>query len=124
MESLRERQQLSCLPDRWAICSRSTIVKFDLFNPARNFAGKLHLHLAALPGALGRSGNKFTWNTSSDTRWAGGWSRLQRFEEPALRTNRKTAKSAEIRLGVFGLLVGSALSTSYGQNPLDNAGLN
>jgi outer membrane protein TolC len=38
--------------------------------------------------------------------------------------NRKTAKSAEIRLGVFGLLVSSALSTSYGQNPLDSAGLN
>ena len=56
------RQQLSCIPDRWEICSRSTIVKLDLFNPARNFAGKLHLHLAALPGALGRSGNKFSWN--------------------------------------------------------------
>jgi outer membrane protein len=40
-----------------------------------------------------------------------------------LRMNRKTAKSAEIRLGVFGLLVGTALCTSYAQNPIDNAGL-
>jgi hypothetical protein len=78
---LDQRQQLSSFPDRWEICSRSAVLKLDLFTPTRNFAGKLHLHLAVLLGGLGHSGNQFTWNTPSVTRWAGDWSRLQRSEE-------------------------------------------
>src|SRR5882757_9350565 len=54
-------------------------------------------------------------------RRAGDWSRLQRFEEPALNTNPNIAKSLQIRLGMFGIVAICAVGCSHSRNPFDTA---